>query len=249
MPDAAADPAPGAATSAGAGPHAGVAVVVLGAGSGSRVGADRNKVLLPLGDRPLLAWSVGAALGVAGARCVVVVAAPGEAGEVARALEPWLPVTGPEVRLVEGGATRHESEAAALAALAADVRAGLVDVVAVHDGARPLATTALFDATVARAREVGGALPAAPVTGLVARDLRGADAGPLVGVQTPQSFRAAPLLAAYAEADAAGFAGTDTAVTFTRFAGLPVAVVPSGARNLKVTWPEDVELAQRLLAR
>ncbi|MCL8024114.1 IspD/TarI family cytidylyltransferase [Nocardioides bruguierae] len=229
----------------------GVAVVVLGAGSGSRVGADRNKVLLPLGDRPLLAWSVTTALAVTDVRLVVVVAAPGEASEVAEALGPWLPAGptpgAPEVRLVEGGATRHDSEDAAFAALRADVDAGRVDVVAVHDGARPLAASALFDETVARAREHGGALPAAPVTGLVGRDLRPSPVGALVGVQTPQSFRAADLLGAYAAAAEAGFGGTDTAVTFARFTGLPVVVVPSGARNLKVTWPEDVALAERLL--
>lgn len=228
----------------------GVTVVVLGAGSGTRVGADRNKVLLPLHDRPLLAWSLLHALATRGVDRVVVVTAPGERDEVAEALAPHLPVDGHalevEVALVDGGPSRHASEWNALRAVAAHVEAGRTDVVVVHDGARPLASPALFDAVVAAAREHGGALPAAPATGLVTDALRPAP-GPLVGVQTPQAFRAGPLLEAYRAAGRDGFEGTDTAATFERYAGLPVRVVRSSAANLKVTWPEDLALAEALL--
>ena len=93
-------------------------------------------------------------------------------------------------------------------------------MVAIHDGARPLASSALFAAVLAAAREHGGALPAAPLPGLVTAEL-GAVAGDLVGVQTPQAFRAAPLLAAYRSAAADGFEGTDTAATFERYARGP----------------------------
>jgi len=228
----------------------GVTVVVLGAGSGTRVGADRNKVLLPLRDRPLLAWSVLHALATGGADRIVVVTAPGERDEVAEALAPHLPVDGPaaqvEVALVDGGPSRHASEWSALRAVAAHVEAGRTDVVVVHDGARPLASPALFDAVVAAAREHGGALPATAATGLVTDRLRPAP-GPLVGVQTPQAFRSAPLLEAYRAAGRDGFEGTDTAATFERYAGLPVRAVRSTATNLKVTWPEDLALAAALL--
>lgn len=229
---------------------AGVTVVVLGAGSGTRVGADRNKVLLPLRDRPILAWSVLHALATSGVDRVVVVTAPEEREEVAEALAPHLPVDGPasevEVALVDGGPSRHASEWNALRAVATHVETGRTDVVVVHDGARPLADPALFDAVVAAAREHGGALPAAPATGLVSDRLRTAP-GPLVGVQTPQAFRAGPLLEAYRAAGRDGFEGTDTAATFERYAGLPVRAVRSTATNLKVTWPEDLALAEALL--
>ena len=73
-------------------------------------------------------------------------------------------------------------------------------MVAIHDGARPLASPDLFAAVLAAAREHGGAMPGrAAVPGLVDRDLAAVD-GELVGVQTPQAFRAAPLLAAYRSA-------------------------------------------------
>lgn len=221
------------------------AVVVLAAGAGARVGAGSNKVLLPLGDRPVLAWSVTAALTLADVRRLLVVVRPGEADLVAEALGPHLVDPGPEVGIVEGGASRHASEWSALRALRPEIESGAVDVVAIHDGARPLATPALFDATLAAAREHGGAIPCVRLPGLLALDGRPLPAE-LDGVQTPQAFRAAELLAAYAAADADGFDGTDTAACWSRYTDLPIAAVPSTPRNLKITFPEDLELALRL---
>lgn len=219
------------------------AVVLLAAGSGSRVGADTNKVLLPLGDTSVLAWSVRAALAVDDVRRIVLVARDGEEAAVQDAVTPVL--GGREALLVTGGATRHASEWQALQLLAAEVDAGELDVVAVHDGARPLASAELFGAVLEAAREHGGALPAASLPALLTRDLRHVP-GELVGVQTPQAFRAAPLLAAYRSAATDGFEGTDTAATFERYAEGRVAAVPSGPGNLKITFPEDVGLAAHL---
>jgi len=219
------------------------AVVILAAGAGARVGAGSNKVLLPLGDRPVLAWSVRDALAVEDVRRVLVVVRAGEADAVAEALAPVLGDA--EVGVVEGGATRHASEWAALQALAPEIESGAIDVVAIHDGARPLAGSALFAATVAAARAHGGAIPGVRLPGLLALDGRELPAE-LDGVQTPQAFRAPDLLAAYAAAAADGFDGTDTAACWSRYSGLPVAAVPSTPRNLKVTFPEDLELALRL---
>lgn len=219
------------------------AVVVLAAGSGSRVGADVNKVLLPLGEEPVLVWSLRAAWQVEDVTRVVVVVRPGERDAVAEALAPHL--GDHEVHLVEGGETRHASEWNALRAVAAQLDER--DVVVVHDGARPLADAALFDAVVAAARDHGGALPAAPAHALLTSTLRPVP-GRLVGVQTPQAFRAGPLLDAYRTAERDGFEGTDTAATFEKYAGLPVVAVPSTSANLKVTWPEDLALAEELLS-
>ena len=219
------------------------AVVILAAGTGSRVGAGSNKVLLPLGDRPVLAWSVRDATGLDDVRRVLVVARRGELDDVAAALQPHLDDV--EVGLVEGGATRHASEWAALSALRPAIAAGEVDVVAIHDGARPLAGSSLFAATIAAARVHGGAIPVVRLPGLLALD--GRDLPPeLDGVQTPQAFRAGDLLAAYAAAAAEGFEGTDTAASWARYSELPVAAVPSSATNLKITFPEDLDLALRL---
>jgi 2-C-methyl-D-erythritol 4-phosphate cytidylyltransferase len=156
------------------------------------------------------------------------------------------------VDVVTGGATRQGSELAALRHIAADIRAGHVDTVLIHDGARPLATAELVRAVLRVARADGGAVP-----GLLRDDL--AVAGPgdtltgpadgLVAVQTPQGFRAAPLLDAYEAAAAAGFDGTDTAACMAEFAPhVTVRWVPGSADNIKVTYPHDLAVAERLLA-
>ncbi|WP_139977547.1 IspD/TarI family cytidylyltransferase [Nocardioides litoris] len=218
------------------------AVVVLGAGSGTRVGAGVNKVLLPLAGLPVLAWSVRTALGLAEVSRLVVVVRDGEQDAVGAALAPHLGDR--EVRVVVGGASRHESEQAALEALRADVESGEVDVVAVHDGARPLASPALFSAVLAVAREHGGAIPVVPLPPLLGPDGVLRDG---VGVQTPQAFAAGPLLAAYDAAARDGFGGTDTAACLERYRPeVRVVAVTSSPVNLKVTWPHDLALAERL---
>jgi 2-C-methyl-D-erythritol 4-phosphate cytidylyltransferase len=220
------------------------AVVVLAAGSGRRVGAETNKVLLPLADTTVLGHSVRAALQVADVTRLVLVVRPGDEDALRASVVPLLGAH--EVRMVPGGPTRHASEWAALQALAEDVAAGEVDVVAVHDGARPLAGPALLAATLAAARTHGGALPVVGLPGLLGRDLRRVGAG-LVGVQTPQAFRAVPLLEAHRRAAEEGFESTDTAACFERYCDLPVVAVEGGPANLKVTFPEDLAAAERLL--
>ncbi len=221
------------------------AVAVLAAGSGSRTGADVNKVLLPLDGVPVLAHSVRTALGTPDVVRVVVVVRPGEEDEVSTALADHLGDR--EVLLVPGGDTRHASEWAALRVLSDDISSGAVDVVVVHDAARPLATPALFAAVVAAARAEGGAIPVVPATSLLG------PAGPVravAAVQTPQAFRARDVLVAHQQADADGFRATDTAGVLDRYAaGLRVVAVPSSVTNLKVTWPGDLEVAGRLRER
>jgi 2-C-methyl-D-erythritol 4-phosphate cytidylyltransferase len=221
-----------------------VAVVILAAGSGTRVGGDTNKVLLPLGDSTVLGQSVRAVLDVDDVTRLVIGVRAGDEEAVAAAVAPLL--GDQEARLVAGGATRHASERAALMALSEDVAAAEVDLIAVHDAARPLAGAELFRATIAAAREHGGAVPATPLPALLHRDLRRVGDA-LVGVQTPQAFRAAPLLEAHRRAAEDGYESTDTAACFERYADLPVVAVPSGPENLKVTFPEDVAIAESLL--
>ena len=222
------------------------AVVILAAGSGSRVGAEVNKVLLDLDGTPVLAHSVRTVLAVPAVDPVVVVCRPGEEDAVGDALVPHLGSR--DVLLVPGGATRHRSEQAALAVLAPRIEAGEVDVVVIHDGARALSPAGLFERVVATAREAGGAVPTVELAGLLARDpaVRLPE-GALVGVQTPQAFRAAPLLEAYRAADHDGFDGTDTAACLERYQpGLAIAAVPTGPANLKITYAEDLVTASRL---
>ena len=151
---------------------------------------------------------------------------------------------------VRGGATRADSVRCGLAAVPA-----AADVIVVHDAARPLASRALFDAVVAAldGGDVDGAVPgvrpsdtikAVDATGRVTSTL---DRAGLVAVQTPQAFRAAALRRAH-EFAAAGAGATDDAMLVEAVGGR-VLVVPGEPGNLKITAPDDLDTAERLLAR
>jgi 2-C-methyl-D-erythritol 4-phosphate cytidylyltransferase len=230
-----------------------LAAVVLAGGSGTRLGAGRNKALLPLGGEPLLAHSVRRAASVSGISVVVVVVRPGDEEEAATALAD-LPAphesSGPPVLTAPGGSSRHRSELSALQLLRPRIENGEIDVVAIHDAARPLASPALWEAVVAAARTEGGALPVRPGAGVVST---AGFVGPPPGeqwttVQTPQAFHAAPLLVAYLAAERDGFEGTDTAACVVAYTDLRVVAVPGEAANVKVTYPGDLPLAEALLA-
>lgn len=221
------------------------AIVVLAAGSGTRVGGEVNKVLLPLAGLPTLVWSLRTALALEGVHRLVLVVRPGDRPDVEAAVAPHL--GSHDLWLVDGGATRHGSESNALAALRSDIEGGEIDVVAIHDAARPLATAQLWDSTIAAAASFGGALPALRQHGLVPRAADTELPAELVGVQTPQAFRAGPLLAAYDAADVDDFTGTDTAACLERYTDLRVVAVPGDPANAKVTWADDVPWAERML--
>ena len=138
-------------------PSVRAAAVLLAAGSGSRVGAERNKVLLPLDGIPILARSVRTVLDVEGVQRVVLVVRPEDRDDVREAVAPHLGAH--DVWLVDGGDERHDSEWQALQALAGDIDEGEVDVVAIHDAARPLATPTLWGSVIEAAAEHGGAIP------------------------------------------------------------------------------------------
>ncbi len=220
------------------------AAVLLAAGAGTRVGSELNKVLLPLDGIPILARSVRTVLDVSGVHRVVLVCRPEDGEAVREAVAPHLGAH--DLWVVDGGAQRHDSEWQALRALAADIERDELDVVAIHDAARPLATADLWRRTIDAASEHGGAIPVVAYPHLSHRDGSTATPG-LVGVQTPQAFRAVELLEAHRRAAADGFVGTDTAACLERYADLSVVGVPSTSANLKVTFPEDVALAEALL--
>lgn len=221
------------------------AVVVLAAGSGTRLGSGLNKVLLPVGGVPIVARSVRTACAVPGVGRVVLVVREGEQEAVRAAVEPYLPAGSPEVAMVAGGASRHASEWAALQLLAPSIEAGELDVVALHDAARPFAGVPLYEAVLAAAESLGGAIPVTRLTDLVSVD--GSPLEPsLVGVQTPQAFRAADLLAAHRAAARDGFEATDTAGCLASYAEVTIGAVESRPENLKVTVAGDVRVAETL---
>ncbi|MBA3652994.1 MAG: 2-C-methyl-D-erythritol 4-phosphate cytidylyltransferase [Actinobacteria bacterium] len=200
--------------------------IVVAAGTGSRFGRPKQFELL--GGRSLLDWSSG----VAAKACDDVVVVRPRANSVL------------SERMVFGGATRSESVRNGLAAVPPDV-----DIVVVHDAARPLASADLFHAVIG-AVEAGAdaAIPAVPVTDTVKRVDGGRvaetlDRSTLVAVQTPQAFRAAVLRAAHAS----GREATDDAALVEALGGT-VVVVPGETTNIKVTTPADLRIAEVLRA-
>jgi 2-C-methyl-D-erythritol 4-phosphate cytidylyltransferase len=219
------------------------AAVVLAGGSGTRLGAEGNKVYLPLAGRPLLSWALEAFARAPSVGRLVLVARPADRPLAQAAADA---VTGQRVEIVDGGANRHGSEWAALRLLAPAIRTGELDVVAIHDGARPVVAQRLVEDTIAAARRHGAAVPGVPLAEVAHHDLRRVG-GTLVRVQTPQAFRADLLLDAYERADADRFAGPDTAACVERYAGIAVHCIPGDPRNVKVTYRPDLALAERLL--
>jgi 2-C-methyl-D-erythritol 4-phosphate cytidylyltransferase len=222
--------------------HPRVAVVLLAAGSGSRVAQGVNKVFLPVAGRPMVSWSLVEAAQVQGVAQVVIVIAERdrELAEHVLAAER----VNCDARTVVGGKTRHESEWRALQELAPDLTGGRLDVVVVHDTARPLTESLLFEQVIACAHRHGGAVPIRPATALIGLDKSPCD---VVAAQTPQAFRAAELLRSYELAQEAGFIGTDTASCVERFSDLEIHCLPGSASNIKITFPDDLRLAERRL--
>ncbi|MCV7281154.1 2-C-methyl-D-erythritol 4-phosphate cytidylyltransferase [Mycolicibacterium flavescens] len=219
--------------------------VVLAAGMGTRVGADGNKAYLPLAGRPMAAWSLDTLTRVRVVDRIVFVYRPGEE-QLARDMVA-AEIPGVAVEFVAGGDSRHGSELNVLRYLAADIESGAVDVVLIHDAARPVAGPEMFERAVSVARESGGAIPALPMSGVLTAELSAPAHPRLVRVQTPQAFQAAPLLTAYRRADVDGFEGTDTSSCVESFSDLAVQTFPGELRNLKVTFARDVAIAERLL--
>src|SRR5215217_1265625 len=141
--------------------------VVLAARTGARVGADGNKVYLPLAGRSMVSWSLDALTQVPDVTRTVMVFRRGERELAERTVMAELPDA--TVEFVEGGDSRHASEFNMLRYLAADIEAGSIDVMVIHDAARPMAGPDMFITALTVAREFGGAIPALPLTDVVRR--------------------------------------------------------------------------------
>ncbi|GAC1332864.1 MAG: 2-C-methyl-D-erythritol 4-phosphate cytidylyltransferase [Mycobacteriales bacterium] len=225
-----------------------VAAIVPAAGRGERLGPGVPKALRMLGGAPMLVHAVRA-LSQARRVDVVIVAAPPDDVVGVRELLSSHEV-GAEVRVVAGGATRQASVARALAELGPDI-----DVVLVHDAARPLAPSELADAVAAAVQGGAGAVvPALGVTDTVKRvDANGRVLETLVrtdlrAVQTPQGFARQVLTDAHDAALLDGHEATDDAGLVERLGGA-VQVIAGSEEAFKVTRPTDLVLAEVLLGR
>jgi 2-C-methyl-D-erythritol 4-phosphate cytidylyltransferase len=214
--------------------------LIVAAGRGERLGSDRPKALVTLGGRPMLEWSVEALRAVPAVQQIVVALPP---GELASAPAGTVGVT--------GGSVRSRSVREALQVC------GEGDPVIVHDAARPLAGADLFERALEQLEQSGAdaVIAAAPVTDTikevgddgrtVSRTLVRAR---LWAVQTPQVFRRAALERSLLGATDHDLATATDDAWLIEQAGGVVQILPSSPRNLKVTTPADLRLAEMLLS-
>jgi 2-C-methyl-D-erythritol 4-phosphate cytidylyltransferase len=224
-----------------------LAAIVLAGGRGVRLQSEVNKVFLPVLDRAVLEYSVRTFQIADRVSRVIIAIRPEDRYRLDHLVNR---PKGPPLDLVGGGATRHQSEMSAIESISAAIEAGVIDLVAIHDGARPFMTIRLLDACTEAADRFGGAVPGlppeAPLYEVGEAGIRAVSLEGIMRVQTPQVFRARPLLAAYRASLEAGFEGVDTAETIQKFTDVEVAIVPGDPRNLKITYVEDLIRAEEM---
>ncbi len=219
--------------------------VVLGAGSSARMGGA-DKLLANLEGVPVIVWSLRAFEDCPGIRSVVVTTSDHNEANIREAVER---AELAKVRaFVRGGASRAESVLHGLRSLNSEPP----DYVAVHDGARPLVTAALIDDGLRMARVYGAAVAGVPATDtlkIVDRDrlvVRTPIRSSVWHAQTPQFARFADLLGAHERQTAMLDLYTDD-VSVLEAEGLPVRVFEGSRENLKITTPDDLDAAARIL--
>lgn len=209
-------------------------VIIPAAGSGSRFGGDIPKQFRSLGGKPILQRVVERFLVHPRVERVIVAVAEILLAEVKQT---------DRVRFVAGGATRQQSVTNALALVDAE------ELVAVHDAVRPFFTYETFDALLDAAAEHGAAFPGMPVTDTIhvvheSMIIDTPDRSLLVFAQTPQVFRTPVLRDVMSRATRED--ATDEAGLAARL-GFPVRLVPGDAINFKITHPQDLEMAERIV--
>ena len=219
------------------------AAVVPAAGHAARMGG-RDKLLEPLGDQPVLVHTLRALDACPLIDEIVVVTRPDlivPVGQLCRDCA-FSHVS----KVIVGGATRTESVLAGVREVGEDT-----ELVAIHDGARPLVSQAVLEQAIRRAAECGAAAPAVPIKDTVKQGSGGMvsatlERDTLFAVQTPQVFQLDLIRAALGRALADGAAITDDCSAVERL-GIPVALTQGSYTNLKITTPEDMIVGEALL--
>lgn len=219
-------------------------LLIPAAGSGKRMGADRNKLLLPLLNKPILQWTLEAVIASQAIVWIGVMAQPHDYPEFQKIFNRLN--TSKPIRLIQGGDTRQASVFNGLKALPTDG-----DRVLIHDGARCLATPELFNRCDESLQSIQGFIAAVPVKdtikivdGDTIIDTPNRDH--LWAAQTPQGFQVDLLKNAHLTAVDLGWEVTDDAALFEKV-GLAVQIVMGEETNLKVTTPQDLAIAEFIL--
>lgn len=221
-------------------------LLIPAAGSGKRMGADRNKLLLQVRSKPLIAWTLLAAEAASSISWIGIVSQPPDWDDFKSIIADLrLKKT---IELISGGSTRQESVYNGLQALPSHAERVLI-----HDGARCLATPNLLNACSEAIIDCFGLIAAVPVkdTIKVVNDngviKNTPDRQQLWAAQTPQGFDVKLLKQCHAEAVRQGWEVTDDAALFEK-CGIEVRIVPGEETNLKITTPQDLAIAEFILS-
>lgn len=228
-------------------------MVIPAAGQARRFGSGENKIWAPLAGRAVVEWALSAFQAHPDVATMVLVASAGELERARAVARSYSKVTA----VVPGGETRAASVRGGLEALPADI-----EIVLAHDAARPLVTPEVITRVIDATAQFGAAVPGLPLADTVKRvdargivratvprndSVQGIALTGLTAVQTPQGALRTHLHAAYATYDFARAEPTDEAAMLEA-TGVQVAVVPGDPANIKITRPEDLQWAHRLLA-
>ena len=220
-------------------------LLIPAAGSGRRMGSDRNKLLLNLLGQSIISWTIQAATLSNHISWIGIISQPDDWEDFEQILGQ-LKLDKP-IELIKGGSTRQESVYNGLRALPAQT-----EQVLIHDGARCLATPNLFDSCAETMRLTSGLIAAVPVkdTIKVVNENNIIQSTPdrrqLWAAQTPQGFDVKLLKQCHAEAISKAWEVTDDAALFEK-CGLEVLIVPGEETNLKITTPQDLAIAEFIL--
>ncbi|MCP6762616.1 MAG: 2-C-methyl-D-erythritol 4-phosphate cytidylyltransferase [Fischerella sp. CENA71] len=217
-------------------------LLIPAAGSGRRMGSNRNKLLLQVRSRPIIAWTLLAAQASDEISWIGIISQPIDWQDFKQIIAD-LQLTKP-VELIQGGSTRQESVYNGLQSLPANA-----EQVLIHDGARCLATPDLLNRCAEAIRQCPGLIAAVPVKDTIkVVDENGIiqstpDRSQLWAAQTPQGFDVKLLKQCHAEGVAQGWEVTDDAALFEK-CGYQVQIVQGEETNLKVTTPQDLAIAE-----
>ena len=220
-------------------------LLIPAAGAGRRMGSDRNKLLLPLLGKPLLAWTLLAAEAANQIKWIGLIGQPHDWSDF-EAILAQESLTKP-IQLIQGGETRQESVYNGLQALPEEAQQVLI-----HDGARCLITPVLFNHCAEVLQTTEGLIVGVPVKDTIkvvdeALYVRSTpDRSKLWAAQTPQGFWINKLKPCHEEGRRLKIQVTDDAALFERF-NLPVKIVAGEETNLKITTPVDLAIAEFIL--
>jgi 2-C-methyl-D-erythritol 4-phosphate cytidylyltransferase len=220
--------------------------LIMAAGAGERFEGRESKKLHPLLGRPAIVWAVERFATDEAIDSVTVVVAPGEEDRIREILggEQFPSVD----RVVRGGSTRQESVHLGLEGLYPSC-----DTVLVHDAARPCVTPSLIARTLRALEKHDAVVPIVPLVDTLVRERGGVvdavlDRVDIVGVQTPQGFRAELLTKAHRHARSRGFSSSDDGSLVLEL-GEAVRTIPGERTNIKITYIEDAMIAESILER